>query len=454
MDHTLKEQVDLIRQVFGYANRFKGKTFVFKIDYRVISHPLFPVLIKDLVLLHRAGIQVVVVPGAKERIDDILSRYNVECSTVQDVRISSAEAMPFIKMAAFDAANSVMTLLSGNKVGAVIGNWIGARSMGVIQGVDYQDSGVVDKINIDMVQKVLSDGLIPIFPCIGWNAVGRPYNISSDELATIMSVELKADKLFFLGGHDAVNAERYSLPDNPSLAEDGHLSRLTLSEAAVLLLLNGDRTADPVLEVLRFAHRACVGGVQRVHVLDGRVEGAVLKEVFSNLGSGTMIYSNQYEQIRPLRQEDVGDVLRIMEPLVATGVLIPRTRQSLEKGLSDFVVYEVDGTVHGCGGLHRYGEAMAEILGIAVDSRYIRFGIGQKVVEYLISRARSYGIAQVYVLTTQTSDWFERLGFRAGSLSDVPEEKRARYDTSRNSRVLVMDVKRHELPRDQVPGLL
>ena len=453
MDDNLKEQVDLIRQVFAYANRFKGRIFVFKIDYRVIEHPLFPVLVKDLVLLQRMGIQVVVIPGAKERIDEILARYGVTCDVLNDVRISTAEAMPFIKMAAFDAANRVMTLLSGSNVSAVIGNWVGARSMGVLSGVDFHDAGVVDRINLEMVRKALADGLIPIFPCIGWNSVGRSYNISSDELATVLSRELKAEKLFFVTCYDAVTAGRYELPDNPSVAEDGHLSRLTLSEAAVFLLLNGERPKDPLLEVIRFAHRACAGGVERVHILDGRIEGAVLKEVFSNLGSGTMIYSNQYEQIRPMRNEDVSDVLRIMQPLISSGVLIPRTRQNIEERLPEFVVYEVDGTIHACAGLHRFEEGVAEIFGVAVDGRYVRYGIGHKVVEFLISRARSLGVPRVYVLTTQTSDWFERLGFRPGELADIPREKRDAYDTTRNSRILLLDVNAHLLPRDRIPGL-
>ncbi len=453
MDDSLKEQVDLIRQVFAYANRFKGRTFVFKIDYGIIDHPLFPVLVKDLVLLQRMGIQVIVVPGAKERIDEILTRYDVQCDIVNDVRISTPSAMPFIKMAAFDAANRVMTLLSGSNVSAVIGNWVGARSMGVISGVDFQDAGVVDRINLEMVRKALADGLVPIFPCIGWNSVGKPYNISSDELATMLSIELKAEKLFFVTAADGVTGERYSLPDNPSIAEDGHLARMTLSEAAVFLLLNGDREQDPLLDVLRFAHRACAGGVQRVHILDGRVEGVTLKEIFSNLGSGTMIHSNQYEQIRPMRPDDVSDVLRIMQPLVSKGVLIPRSRRDLEGSLPDFVAYEVDGTIHGCAGLHIYTDGIAEILGVAVDKRYARYGIGHKLVEFLISRARSAGIARVFVLTTQTSDWFERLGFRSGDLSDIPDAKRAGYDRSRNSRILLLDVTPHLLPRDRVPGL-
>lgn len=439
-ESNLKEQVDLIRQVFGYASRFKGRTFVFKIDYSVIDDPGFPILVRDLAILHRAGINVVLVPGAQERIDDILGRYGIECTVVRNVRIATHEAMPFIKMAAFDAANRVMTLISGANVQSVIGNWIGARSMGVIAGVDYQDSGIVDKIDIDMIRKVLADGLIPIFPCIGWNAVGKPYNLSSDDLATALSVGLGADKLFFVTGHASIIDRGYQLPENAQTSEDGRLSRMTLPEAAVFLLLNGERTDDRMVPLLRLAHRACTGGVQRVHILDGRIEGAVLKEVFSNLGVGTMVYANQYEQIRPMRHDDIPEVLRIMAPLVRRGILISRSRVDLEHNLADFVVYEVDGTIHGCGGLHRYPGGFAEVLGIAVDGRYAQLGIGHRVVKYLIEHARRTGVGRVYVLTTQTSDWFEKLGFQPGGLGDIPEQKQAVYDTGRNSRILTLDL--------------
>jgi amino-acid N-acetyltransferase len=175
----LKEQVETIRQAFGYINQFKGETFVIKLESSLIAHPLFPLLIRDVVLLHRMGINVVLVPGAKDRINEILKKYNIKCRTVKGVRVSPPEAIPLIKMAAFDVTNKVMTILAENGANGVIGNWVRAKSIGVRKGVDFQSSGVVEKVQVDIVNKVIGEGIIPIFPTIGWSAKGKPYNLSS-----------------------------------------------------------------------------------------------------------------------------------------------------------------------------------------------------------------------------------------------------------------------------------
>ncbi|THB63562.1 MAG: hypothetical protein D6B26_05935, partial [Spirochaetaceae bacterium] len=173
--HTVGMAVHIIRDIFSYADRFQGSVFVIQIDYDVIAHPSFPMVLQDLVLLHQIGIRVVLVPGARSHIDEILQRYGIDCPKVNGVRVSSAEAIPFIKMAAFDAANRVMTLLSRHRVTGIIGNWVRSRGLGVIDGVDYEESGKVDAISIDLISSVLDDGLVPIFPCIGWSLIGRPY---------------------------------------------------------------------------------------------------------------------------------------------------------------------------------------------------------------------------------------------------------------------------------------
>jgi amino-acid N-acetyltransferase len=204
-----------------------------------MGHPFFPLLVKDLVLLHRQGIRIVLVPGAKQRIDEILTRYQISWKTEGGVRISSPEAVPFIKMAAFDVSNRLMTQLAENSTHAVIGNWVRARSLGVRRGVDYQMTGVVEKVNVEIVRKTLSDGLVPIFPNIGWSATGKPYNISSNELACRLAGALRADKLFFLSDHLGVSALEFQLPEGVLRNEDGaHRER-------------GNRGSDPSGDLLQ-----------------------------------------------------------------------------------------------------------------------------------------------------------------------------------------------------------
>ena len=297
-----RDRVDTIREVFSYLKQFRGTTFVVRIDNAVLDDPLFSVVVKDLSLLHEAGIRVALVPSAKERIDEVLRRYEVPYTVINGVRVTSEEAIPFIKMAAFDVSNRVMTMLSANGMTAVIGNWVRARGIGVIDGVDYQSAGLVESVRVDTVRKVLDDGVVPIFPCIGWSSVGTPYNISSNELAVVVATSLargEADLPHRAGRVFAADA--FAVPETIPVAPGGRLANFSLADLDAFFAANPGREAD--LELLQRARRACAGGVERVHILDGRGEGVILKETFSNLGSGTMVYSNRYGGIRPMTHE-------------------------------------------------------------------------------------------------------------------------------------------------------
>ena len=438
MDHS-KEQIDLIREVFHYSHRFQGAVFVIKIDYQIIDHPLFPGLVKDLALLHQIGIKMVIIPGAKARIDEVLGRYGIETDMADGVRISTEEAIPFIKMAAFDVSNRIMTMLAGQKVNAVIGNWVRARSLGVIKGRDYQQTGVVEKIDVSLVKKILDEGLIPIFPCIGWSSLGKPYNINSNELATVVSINLSAQKLFFVTPYAGLMKADYRIPKGAYLAQDGRISRLSVEAALEFYKLNTDHS-DPLLEYVDFGCRAASRQVDRVHLVNGTIDGVILKEIFSNLGMGMMIHGNIYDSIRPMKPRDISDVLRLMDPLVEKEILVRRTEEQLQDSYTDYVVYEMDDSVHGCGALVEYPENMAEIAAIAVDQSYKHLGIGQKVVEFLLSVARERGLKRIFVLTTQTADWFQKLGFAEGTIDDIPEAKREKYDRSRNSKIFTFSL--------------
>ena len=424
-DEVTKEYEDTIREVFLYLDRFKGSTFVFKIDYPVIASMILPVIVEDLAELHRMGIKVIVVAGARERIDEILGRYGIESRRAGDERISSPEAMPFIKMAAFDAANKIMTRLTAANVSAVIGNWVRARSMGVRDGVDFLSSGEVEKVRVDLIEKVLDQGFIPIFPCIGWNAAGEPYNVSSDTLAARLAEALRADKLFFITGETVQVMET---PARLTVAEVGDWIRRHAGDA--------DAPTRRLSQTLALAAGCCASGVERAHVLSGSGRESILLEIFSNLGSGIMIYVSKYQSLRPMRPDDIPDVLRIMRPYVERGYLVARDEETMMNTSQEYVVYEVDGSVHGCGGLHEYPGGAGEIVGIAVDQRYMELGIGRMIVGYLIEQATARGLGDLFLLTTQAADWFMQMGFKPASAEDLPEERRKRYDIIRKSRIL------------------
>jgi amino-acid N-acetyltransferase len=431
----MTEDMNLLRQGFSYAHRYRNAVFVMKLDGTVIDHPQFPLLIRDIALLQQVGIRVVLIPGARERIDEIIERYGFTTEYHRGIRITTDKTIPFARMAAFDVSNRLMTGLAGQDVNAVVGNWVRAKSLGVVDGVDYQFSGTMERILVEPVREVISMGMIPIFPCIGWNSAGKPYNLSSDELALQIATALRAEKLFFITTDGQMTTERFSCSKECGISRDGTISRIDASTAGEFLEMNKDREDE--LFRIRLAQRACGQGIHRVHILDGRIEGVLLQEIFSNQGVGTMVHTNLYESIRDMKTSDVSDVLRIMDPYISDGILVPRDKQSLQQEYNDFVVFDVDGIVHGCAALHPFGEDQAEIAAVAVDPRYQGSGIGGRLVSFLIERARSRGIKQLFVLTTRTADWFERKGFRRAGLDDIPERKRLQYNSNRNSSVLV-----------------
>lgn len=433
----LKDQVSLIREVFAYTHRFKNSTFVIKLDGSIIDEPAFPVLARDISLLKGNGIRIVIIPGARERMDEILMRYNIKCERVDGVRITPPEAIPFIKMAAFDTANKVMTALSAYGENAVIGNWVKARSIGVQDGVDFLNTGIIEKIKCKTIDKLLDEDLIPILPTIGWNSTGVPYNISSDDLAMDTALQMRAKKLFYITGYDTLQSPPYSVSDGTNVSNGGRISKMDIDGAKELIKLNEH---IPCRKILECSVKASEEGIDRVHILDGRIEGVILKEIFSSLGIGTMIHTNIYESIRAMKTDDVAGIMSLMTPLIKKGVLVNRTKDDLMSQREFYTVYSMDNMIHGCAALIPFGEDFGEIAGIAVDRSFNHLGIGKKLVTYLLEKAREIDMKHIFVLTTEATDWFLAHGFRSATTEELPEERQKSYNSKRNSRILMIDI--------------
>ena len=434
-------QVDLIREAFHYQSRFDGTTMVFKVDFPVMEHPLFPALVKDLALLSRTGFRIVIVPGAKEWIDAVLREYDISSDYKDSTRITPENAIPFVQMAAFHTATRFMTGFSADKINAVIGNFVRARGLGVIDGVDMKHTGTVDKIYVNSLNRVLELGIVPILPCIGWNSTGKPYNVPSNEIALHTAISLKAAKLFLVSLSGGIKKEHYQIPGAIDIEIEGNdrTIRLTPHEASRLLKLNSGKK-DQALAELDTAVKASKGGVERIHIINGGEEGAILKELFSNLGAGTMVYANEYEAIRGIKSRDIPDMLRIMEPLMQQGVLIRRKAEDIRNKKEDYAVFEIDAKIHACGALHEWGEGQGEIAAIATDADYAAMGLGSRIVRFLIEKAKRQNLKRVFVLTTTTQDWFESLGFNEAQVETLPKKKLNLYDRSRNSKVFALDL--------------
>jgi amino-acid N-acetyltransferase len=442
MEQPSWSQVDLIREAFHYQSRFSGTTMVFKVDFPLTEDAGFSYLMKDIALLSQIGIRVVIVPGAKEWIDSVLDEYQIESTYAGALRITSAEAMPFVNMAAFNVATKFITGLSASRVNAVIGSFVKARGLGIVDGIDMAHTGMMDKILTDTIEPILERGMIPILPCIGWSSSGKPYNIPSDEIALEVSKALHAVKLFIVSAGKGITSPDYIIPESIHTDEQGQLGRLTPLEAKNILTANHFEAnkKDISLDELQLALKASKAGIERVHIIDGKQDGAILRELFSNLGVGTMVYADEYESIRPLNIEDIPDVLRLMEPMMKQGVLLRRSHEDIQEKKDDYIVFEIDSSVHACAALHDWGENQAEIAAIATDPVYANLRMGRRLVRFLIDKARKQGFRQVFVLTTKTHDWFELMGFKESSVEKLPSLKRACYDTARKSKIFSLDL--------------
>jgi amino-acid N-acetyltransferase len=423
-----------MREVFGYLRRYRDQVFVLKIDDSLMGRPLFSLLIKDIVLLQKIGIRIVLVPGAKHSIDKVLKTYRVNSTMKDDVRITTEEAMPLVKLGASNVTNVLISLLTESGANGVVGNWVRARAMGVLNGLDYQHTGRVEKVDVALINNLLGDGLIPI----GWNLVGKDYNLSSSELAVAIAKALRATKLFFIGVDTGIPVVAECDFADAGERASGYFSNLDLEEGGILLRDFSQSLKSEHRELVSLAMDACAAGVDRVHFIDGSLDGILLQEIFSSAGHGTMFYANQYDKIRSAKPTDIPEILRIMQPYVEDGVLIQRSAETLAAELENFVVFKVDATLHGCAALKIYPEKVAELYAVVVDSGFTGQGTGRKIVSYLLDKARKAGVKSVYLLTTQTSDFFMRNGFREAPLTVMPADRQSTYNPDRNSRVLAV----------------
>lgn len=455
----IHEKADRIRDVIRYIKKFRNAVVVVYLDDRLLDSPNFSSHIRDICLIHEAGLKVILVPGAAKRISEILTEAKIQWSFHNNCRITPPQAMPLIKMAAFDVSNQIMTSFAGEKVTSVIGNWVRARSKGVIDGFDYGTSGEIDKLQIDAVKTILDNGFIPIFPCIGWSAAGKPYNISSVQLSQQIAIHLKADKLFYMVSDAEISSDNFTIPENIGTSAEGTVPAMNIEEVDQFIETNkalvnsmeiSKNSTEPlvvfkdkqtvscetIFTLLKLAKTACNEGVDRVHIINGSIDGTVPCEIFSDLGSGTMIYTNNYGKIRQMTRDDISEVITLMQPFVNQGILLQRTKEQLDNQYQNYIVYELDGAIRACSALIPYPDGQMEIAAVAVDKTCSNIGIGPKMIKFLVKQAKEMKASGLFLLTTQTSDWFENLGFIPSEVSTLPQQRKEKWTPERGSKVL------------------
>ena len=451
----LHARIAFIRDAFFYARRYRGQCFIICLDDRLLDHIQIPTLISDIALLRTIGIGIVVVADAAFHIETALShsqRPTGGAAVVDDSDIA------IIEHTAYACAGRLVSMLAAEEVQGVIGSWITATDIGVRNGVDWGRRGAIGAIDSARLRSVLLQSLIPIIPCVSWNRSGKIYELMARTLALHIAHALKAEKIFFVCAEPEIGPDDYPLPDDVTLNESGRVSHLTLQQIEQLstyspTILPGVDPANsgpppssrarqpdrPLLlnDLLRHAYWAVKqAATKRVHIVDGRRAGALLGEIFSAVGVGTLVSSRRTEHIRPMREGDIQEMLRVMRPWIEDGILVSRSADTLREQMQDFVVYSIDGAIHGCGALRIIDNQTGLIEAIAVNRQQERLGIGGDIIRHLLGIARQRSLRSLYVQTTRTADWFERFGFRQVAPDELPPDLARAYNPQRRPRVL------------------
>ena len=426
--------VSWFRSAAPYFHAFRGKTFVIAFGGEVVADGKFVVLAHDINLLQAAGIHIVLVHGSRPQIETQLRQRRAKARYKDGLRITNAVALECVKEAVGLLRVEIDALLSqglpnspmaGAAINTVSGNFITAQPHGIRDGVDYQYTGLVRKVDIAAINACLAANNIVIISNVGYSPTGEVFNLSMEDVAVATSKALEAAKLLFL-------------TDEPVCDSEGRLiTELSADEAEQLAA--GDNTlSDDTRLYLSHAIEAVRGGVPRAHLVSHHVDGALLIELFTHDGSGSMVTAKGIERLRPATIDDVGGILQLIEPLEADGTLVYRGRELLEREVSRFFVVEHDKMIVGCAALYPFPKGRtAELAAVAIRPEYRRMGYGEKLLDAISAQAKKQGLRKLIVLTTLAAHWFIERGFVIGNVTTLPEPKRSLYNWQRRSKVLV-----------------
>jgi amino-acid N-acetyltransferase len=417
-----------LRGILQYIPQFREKTFVLAIDGAIVTDENFATLLLDLAVLWSLNIRVVLVHGAAEQIKALADEQHVKASDLDGTGITDQATLKLALTAANRLTHEILEGLSASDLRGASTNAITAHPMGIIQGVDHLFTGKVERVDVELLQSLLAQGVVPVIPPLGFDGDGKTYRVNSDAVAIIVAEELKATKLIFITSHDGLIHSGQLLRQVP--AED--LARLVQHDPGGFV--------GEMLSKARHAVAACESGVPRVHVINGQADEGVLAEVFSDDGIGTLVHANEYQQIRPAKKKDARAIQSLTKQAVEADELVRRSRTVLEKNLGDYFIFELDKNPVACVALHLYPEQhKGELACLYVSSSHENQGIGRKLIQFVESRARELGVRDLLALSTQAFTYFQsRGGFVEGTPDDLPPARRETYDESgRNSKVLV-----------------
>lgn len=428
----MPDYVNWLRHASPYINAHRDCTFVVMLPGDGVEHPNFGNIVHDLVLLHSLGVRLVLVHGSRPQIESRLAARGIAPHYHNGLRITDSatlecviDAVGHLRIAiearlSMDMAASPM---QGSRLRVVSGNLVTAKPIGVLEGIDYHHTGEVRRIDRKGINRLLDERAIVVLSPLGYSPTGEIFNIACEDVATRAAVDLAADKLLLFGaGSGLLDAQGRLVREISPLQVPAHLQRLGPN--------------DYQGELLDAAAQACQGGVARSHIVSYAEDGALLSELFTRAGNGTLVAQEQFERVREANIEDVGGLIELISPLEEQGILVRRSREVLEREISHFSLVEREGMIIACAALYPIADSQAgELACLAVNPEYRHGGRGDELLERIEERARAAGLNTLFVLTTRTAHWFRERGFIPSGVERLPAARASLYNYQRNSKI-------------------
>lgn len=433
-DDEHMQWVSWLRAAAPYVHLHHGRTFVISFAGEVVAdRTLLNHLVMDVSLIASMGVRVVLVHGSRPQIETLMELRKLQGRFHKGVRITGPQELECVKEACgetrFDIEAAFSqglpnTPMQHSRVKVVSGNFVTARPMGVIDGVDYLHTGLVRKVDAESIRDLLSRGNIVLVSPTGFSPTGEAFNLTTEDVATAIAVAIHADKLILSVGVEGVRVK-------------GELQQDLTAQRAQSLVDNKEVDDEDIFN-LGFALRALKGGVDRAHIIPYALDGGILTELFTHDGVGTMVSTENMESLREATIDDVGALVKLLEPFEAERILVKRPREKIEREISHFTVLEHDGILYGSAALYPYPEAgIGEMAAVAVHPDYQGAGDGDLLLRRIEQRARDAGLKRIFVLTTRTAHWFIKRGFEEASVESLPVEKQRMYNWHRRSKIFI-----------------
>ena len=420
-----------LRGILQYVTHFRDKIFVVAIDGEILGSENFANILLDIAVLRSLSIKVVLVHGAGLQIEQAAHEQGIQLTNPDGIGLVDEKTLEISINVALRLTNQIMEGLTQVDLRAAYANCIIAHPSGIVRGVDFQYSGKVERVDVKILQLFLNEEIVPVIPPLGFDGEGKTFRVNSDLVALEVAEALHAAKLVYLSAFDG-------------LVLDGQrIGHLVAPELEDVLKKQKDTLPKGLLSKLEHAAQACRYGVPRVHLLNGNVNEALLAEIFSNGGVGTMVYSNEYEQVRHLYKKDIREVMALIQQSIRSEELVRRTRAEILAGIADYWVLEIDRHIVGCVAMYPYPDhKMAELACLYVNRSNENQGLGRKLISFVETLARERGFSKLVALSTQAFVYLQQKGgFVEAGPEILPPARRAKYEASgRNSRILLKNL--------------